>query len=364
MRGEGVRRTAIRAGLVGLLLAATLAYTSLEKHITVRIEGSIRPVASFALTVGDALQRAGISVGAQDRVDPSLDTPLNDNLKVMIYRAKPVTIMLNGKPRQVVVTAMTVDELLREIALRSSLRDYVGASRSARVFSGMTIEYRQAVAITVVHDDRRDKVITNAASVWQVLKEMGVTLGVKDKVQPAVATYPTTNLVVKILRVGERREIRQSVIPSPTTSKRVMNVEYGRTSVIQQGRPGLKVYRYLSTYVDGRRVKQKLLGSQVVRKPVPKVIGIGAGFPGCVCRRGSQSGKASWYGAAGLTAAHPSLPFGTVVRVTNLSNGKSVNVVIRDRGPFVRGRIIDMSKNAFSRIASVGAGVVRVKILW
>jgi len=88
-------------------------------------------------------------------------------------------------------------------------------------------------------------------------------------------------------------------------------------------------------------------------------------------------GQASWYGpgfhgkqtASGerfnqnaMTAAHKTLPFGTLVRVTNLNNGRSVEVVINDRGPFVRGRIIDMSKGAARRIDMIGEGVVPVKI--
>ncbi|VXC46209.1 Endolytic peptidoglycan transglycosylase RlpA [Pseudomonas sp. 9Ag] len=89
------------------------------------------------------------------------------------------------------------------------------------------------------------------------------------------------------------------------------------------------------------------------------------------------SGKASYYGnqphnkltASGerfdqnaLTAAHRTLPFGTKVRVINTRNGKSVVVRINDRGPFVRGRIIDLSKAAFERIASTRAGVIRVRL--
>lgn len=64
-----------------------------------------------------------------------------------------------------------------------------------------------------------------------------------------------------------------------------------------------------------------------------------------------------------LTAAHRSLPFGTVVTVRNPANGKSVRVRINDRGPFVRGRIIDLTRAAFSRIASLDKGVVKVEIL-
>jgi rare lipoprotein A len=90
-----------------------------------------------------------------------------------------------------------------------------------------------------------------------------------------------------------------------------------------------------------------------------------------------EEGNASWYGNPfhgrrasngeiydmnKLTAAHRTLPFETVVRVTNLSNGKSTTVRITDRGPFVENRIIDLSKAAAEAIESIGPGVVPVRL--
>ena len=92
---------------------------------------------------------------------------------------------------------------------------------------------------------------------------------------------------------------------------------------------------------------------------------------------GPREGMASYYGrefnhrktASGerfdmnkLTAAHRELPFGTMVKVTNLSNGKSVVVRINDRGPFKRDRIIDLSFAAGKAIGMMSAGSVRVRI--
>ncbi|PKH04457.1 septal ring lytic transglycosylase RlpA family lipoprotein [Psychromonas sp. MB-3u-54] len=62
------------------------------------------------------------------------------------------------------------------------------------------------------------------------------------------------------------------------------------------------------------------------------------------------------------TAAHKKLSFGSKVRVTNLKNNKSVVVIINDRGPFVKGRIIDLSRSAFSLIGSIDSGVIKVRI--
>ncbi|KAJ8740462.1 septal ring lytic transglycosylase RlpA family protein [Aeromonas jandaei] len=62
------------------------------------------------------------------------------------------------------------------------------------------------------------------------------------------------------------------------------------------------------------------------------------------------------------SAAHMELPFGSMVRVTNLANGKSVVVKVNDRGAFKSGRIIDLSKSAFSSIANIREGVIKVKV--
>ena len=90
-----------------------------------------------------------------------------------------------------------------------------------------------------------------------------------------------------------------------------------------------------------------------------------------------QVGTASWYGprfhgkktANGevfnqnkLTAAHRTLPLGTTVEVTNVTNGKSVEVKINDRGPYVNGRVIDLSRAAAIRLGMKDAGLARVQI--
>lgn len=99
--------------------------------------------------------------------------------------------------------------------------------------------------------------------------------------------------------------------------------------------------------------------------------------PAPVATGPTSRGHASWYSvrtngrrtASGipfsdheLTAAHRSLPFGTVVRVTNEKNGRSQIVRITDRGPFIRGRIIDVSKRVAEDLGMINAGVVPVVV--
>lgn len=89
-----------------------------------------------------------------------------------------------------------------------------------------------------------------------------------------------------------------------------------------------------------------------------------------------ESGQCSWYGAEGeippgfilpsgepfdrfaMKAAHKTLPLGTRIRVTNKNNGKTVDVTINDRGPYVPGRIVDLTFGAFGNIENRDAGVI------
>jgi len=119
------------------------------------------------------------------------------------------------------------------------------------------------------------------------------------------------------------------------------------------------------------------LSGDFVYGPLDRDKGGAENMPRTVKETVAEYGIASYY-AAGLhsrktssgerldqrafTAAHRTLPFATRVRVTNVKNGRSVIVRINDRGPFVRGRVIDLTRAAFGKIANLRCGIIRVKI--
>jgi rare lipoprotein A len=77
---------------------------------------------------------------------------------------------------------------------------------------------------------------------------------------------------------------------------------------------------------------------------------------------GTQTASGERYNPEGLTAAHPTLPFGTKLRVTNTTTGRSVTVRVNDRGPYVAGRVVDVSYSAAAALGMVGAGTAKVKL--
>lgn len=106
-----------------------------------------------------------------------------------------------------------------------------------------------------------------------------------------------------------------------------------------------------------------------VYRGVPASVSIVSGF--------TQRGAASWYGIPfhgrqtasgeiydmnGMTCAHRTLPFGTVLHVTNLDNGRSATVRVTDRGPYVSGRIVDLSRGAASSLGIIETGTAQVEL--
>ena len=135
--------------------------------------------------------------------------------------------------------------------------------------------------------------------------------------------------------------------------------------------------------LESANLLRRLLGGanpvlEVVNAPRPKVAARSTSTPALNNRIvGVMSGMASWYGpgfdgnysasgeifnASELTAAHPSLPFGTLVRVVNMDNNQSVVVRINDRGPYAHGRVIDISTAAANVIGLISSGVAPVRL--
>ena len=78
----------------------------------------------------------------------------------------------------------------------------------------------------------------------------------------------------------------------------------------------------------------------------------------------SQTGQASWYDDDPGTCAHNSAPLGTILRVTNVDNGRWVNCKVTGRGPYVQGRIVDLDRQSFGQIAAHSEGVIDVRVEW
>jgi hypothetical protein len=264
-------------------------------------------------------------------------------------------------------------------ALREELLAPAETALSADAATGpSTIVEERVVVMGKVRD-----VLTNASTVGTLLSAMGIEPAGRDRVLPSPSTPLSKTTTVRYVDVDQRTRKVTSPIPFTTYTTYSSSVSPGRVNVVRKGKPGRFERTYRVRTVDGKIVKKHQINQHVLEVPVAEHRIVGGAAPaapappppsqpapvqsgGSAGGSGVEVGDASWYSFApgsGLTAAHPWLPFGTHVTVTNLSNGKSVTVVINDRGPF-GGRSIDLSEEAFARIAPLSQGVAHVRLTW
>jgi hypothetical protein len=191
---------------------------------------------------------------------------------------------------------------------------------------------------------------------------MGIAPDRNDRVRPSPSAPLSPNRTIRFDSIDYR--IREARVPIPYTTftEYTDDLRAGQARIVRPGVDGVLLERYRLKIVNGEVVVRDLLMRRVLQEAVAanRLVGRDAQI------HGSQVGEASWYSFApgnGLTAAHPWLPFGTVVTVTNLANARIVQVVINDRGPF-GGRAIDLSSEAFARLAPLSQGVCQVRLTW
>lgn len=257
------------------------------------------------------------------------------------------------------IEGKTVTDALAEYGLSEYRESLVLLSPETKLVSGMRIALEPKRTITLQVDGTRRSLLTNAKTSADILGAEHITLDEDDIVEPAREIVVAAGSTLRVTRVEIREEHKDTVIDYATEVAEDDTLSWRTKRIVQKGEKGTKRTTYRVSYHDGKEVRRKVVGTETLKEPVPEKV-----TQGTYVKLGkSHRGAASWYAWTGtMAAANPWLPKGSYVKVTNLDNGKSVIVVINDRGPFVPGRIIDLDKVAFAKIASIGAGVINVKM--
>lgn len=358
VRPSRVRRLRIRkamgnVALAGAMLAVGTGYLALQKNVTLVVDGRPEAVRTMSANVRELLSTKGIVLDASDLVVPGPATQLADGMTVVVDIDVTGARVAPGASTDVGVWVMEGEDSPFAKLTAEPSENWFSASRT--VGSSGTVNAR------VVVKGKDHDVLTNADTVRELLSAMGINPDGSDRVLPSPGTPLHPGINVRFTDVQYR--IREMRVPIPHTTYTTYSEQLapGQVKTIREGVDGVLLETFRVKIVDGAMVSRRLLSRSVISEAVPARRVIGHRNQST----GTQVGQASWYDApgAGLTAAHPSLPFGTVVTVTNLANGMSVRVVINDRGPF-GGRIIDLSPEAFSAIATLGQGVCEVRLSW
>jgi len=152
---------------------------------------------------------------------------------------------------------------------------------------------------------------------------------------------------------------------SAATAKKISKQAYAGKSkkyASQKARKYSNRPKARATYADGRKATKRARASSVASSSYSGSYGGGSTGIASYYSSGVRTASGARFNPGGMTAAHRTLPFGTRVVVTHAATGRSVTVTINDRGPFIKGRIIDLSRGAASALGITGSGLARVSV--
>jgi resuscitation-promoting factor RpfB len=362
VRPTRVRRLRIRqatraATALSILVMASLSYLAITKQVTLVVDGRPEAIRTMSANVGDLLDGEGIVLGSGVSVAPPPATQLADGMTVTVDSLSELMAVAGQTSGVGVWVVEGTSGSWSKIA-----GQLVEGSPSASSVGNASVVAVRAVVMGKVHD-----VLTNAATSGELLSAMGITPDVDDRVQPSPRTPLHDGSRIRFDRIRVSTRNVDSPIPFTVGTATTGALAPGMIRVVQHGVDGMLRTIYRVRIVNGQPMSRVVLDRRVLQEAVPekRVVGRAATGGGGGGGGGSQVGEASWYDTPwdGLTAAHPWLPFGTRVTVTNVATGESVVVVINDRGPF-GGRIIDLSDEAFAVLAPLGQGVMQVHLAW
>ncbi|EKD58851.1 MAG: Rare lipoprotein A [uncultured bacterium] len=273
---------------------------------------------------------------------------------------KNIQLNDNGVVYETTTNSQTVSDFIKEHKIEIFEKDVVLPEKNEKIFSGTNIIILRAKKLSIKEGGDVKTIYTFRNTVEEAIWEnRDIKFDEDDISKPVRNSNIKGGETIVITHVLIKEETKNLDIDFKTISNEDDSLGWRVKKVTKKGEKGQKEIKYKVVYNDGKEISRKILESNIVKEPVNEVV-----TQGTMVKVGKvHTGAASWYAWTGtLAAANPWLPMGSYVRVTNKANGKQVIVKINDRGPFGPGRIIDLDKVAFAQIASVGAGVIDVKM--
>lgn len=231
-------------------------------------------------TVGALLKKLAVPLNPRDRVEPSLSTAIDqDNFRINIYRAVPVTITDGTMITTTYSAAATPRSIVADAGMPLYAEDAVTAEPVQDLVSQQAIGERIIInrAVPVALNDYGTLLTlrTHAKTVGELLANKGIVLKSADTVIPATNTPITPNIQVFVARKGTKIVTETQAIPAPTQTVTDNSLSFGTSATRQQGSAGTQVLTYQINTVNGVEVGRTLLQTVVTVQPVPQIIARG-----------------------------------------------------------------------------------------
>ncbi|WP_299956270.1 resuscitation-promoting factor [uncultured Modestobacter sp.] len=260
--------------LLGLVGSAA-AYHLAQKSLTLTIDGQAREVSTYAGTAGEVLADEGLTPTAQDVVLPALDTRVGDGDTIVVNRARPLSLTVDGVRTELYTTALSVDGALAELGYRAE-ELVLSTSRSERLpLDGMELAVTTNKDVTLIADGQQRVVTTAAATAGDLLAEQGIALSPTDR----TSLYPQQPLldamVLRVTRVQVSDVTEVQTVDYETVETPDPAAFEGDRTVTAKGAEGQRTVTWRVTVTDGVETGREQLSSVVSQEPVAEQVTVG-----------------------------------------------------------------------------------------
>jgi uncharacterized protein YabE (DUF348 family) len=282
--GKRIFKTAaatVIAVIIVMSIFASIVFAQDSNPVNVKIikDNDLVTVTSTTETEPiDILSSAGIKTDPTDKLDLSAYVQ-GEGGTIVIKKRKTVNVDYYGKVKSYKVYSATVGSALKEAGITLKNKDKTNYESSDAVKDGMVIKVSSAIKVKIRADKKKKTVYIVEGTVADALREAGITLGKYDYTKPSLNSKIKSKKTVKVFRVKYKRKTVNKKINYSTKSVKDNTLTVGKTKVVKEGVEGKKRVTYKIKYLNGKKVKKKVVKQKVIKKAEAKVVKVGTKQP-------------------------------------------------------------------------------------
>ncbi len=261
--------------VLSALVLGLVAFVGNNKTVTLNVDGKVSSVQTFGGTVGEVVKSAKVELQAADRVSPSADARVENGSVINVNLAKAVKISLDGAEKTINTTSANVEGLVTELGVASASEVSVPKDAQLAV-SGSFVSISTPKTVSILADGKASKTTTTAATVADVLKDAGITVGAGDRLSQPRNAHVVNDMAIKVSRVDSSKTAATTEeVPFETLSSESAELFVGEKKVTQAGVPGKVDKNFKLVLVDGREASRTLVSETVSVQPVTEKVTVG-----------------------------------------------------------------------------------------
>jgi resuscitation-promoting factor RpfB len=264
------------AGATALAVAgSTFAYASLNKDITLSVDGAPRQVSTMAGTVGELLKSQHIAINEHDVIAPGTSAKLTDGTVVALQYGRQLEVSVDGDPQSYWTTATNVGEALASLGLETEGAD-LSTSRSTWIGrEGLSLDIATLKAVTIDAAGHKRVIKTTGQTVADALAVAKIKVDSNDKLSVRSTARLLDGASFRYTRVDMRKVTQKKKVAHSLVRKNSDTLAKGTTKVDVEGRDGVRTIVLRETRHNGKVKDRKKLSSTITTAPISRVILVG-----------------------------------------------------------------------------------------